>query len=335
MSSDACQQLERLDVVKDSIKKFTSTQSATNAVLRYFELKAIKKAATPSLKKLKLCLTKVAKEMEEKQSAMLAGQLDRNDELSELSSIASESDSQSDSDSDEVSDIEIAQLQESPTGFCPFCHTFQTKLQRHLRRKHSTEEQVSATLTNCDNEKKRLLMQSLREKGRREYNSKHGKKKLPVYRFKDGRMRKMQTFPCAYCSKRVASKQLPRHIENCADRLLKEAGASKLKGTRSYKRAGRYQDLEHIENTNVRKVLSTFAADKVATLAEKDPYLFLFLTFLCNKYVLRNHITTIRQKIRTLARFLLFARQNSNFVFIRDLLESQFFCCYEAAGIIR
>ena len=94
MSSEACQQLERFDVVKTALRqKFTSTQSANNAVLRYFELKAIKKAATPSLKRLKLCFTKVANEMQDKESAMLTRKLDRNDELLEFS-IASESDSQ-------------------------------------------------------------------------------------------------------------------------------------------------------------------------------------------------------------------------------------------------
>ena len=106
-------------------------------------------------------------------------------------------------------------------------------------------------MTNCDGEKKRLLMQLLRREGGNTTQRMAKRSCLLI----DSEMDEceMQTFPCAYCSKRVTFKQLPRHIENCADRLLKEAGASKLKGTRAYKRADRCQDLEHIENTNVQK----------------------------------------------------------------------------------
>ena len=96
---------------------------------------------------------------------------------------------------------------------------------------------------------------------------------------------------------------------------------------REFKRAARYKALEEeVSDDDAREILSKMQDDAVTGLVKADPCLWKFFLGLCNKYsTQKNGFTTISQKVRNVARFLLHCRLQTDLHSVADLLKVENF----------
>ena len=237
-----------------------------------------------------------------------------------------ETESESESElSDEHGEVE---LRESRYNVCTFCHEFHAQLYRHIRRCHGDEPEVAEILDLADCPEKKNIYEAklklLKHRGNFEHNQKlsslEESKKVNIYKF-DNKQAKHKKTCCPYCKRELSEQYLSKHVKDrCPVReLMKEEGSvtEQISG-RGCRRAGRYEELDDIEDKRARKILARMQVDDIRETIRSDADLKLFFLWQCFRYPRDDDIDTIRNKIRTLARFLHHMQDITDILTIHD-----------------
>lgn len=251
---------------------------------------------------------------------------DRNDTSESEESDVSETETETESElSDGYGELE---LRDSRYNVCVFCHEFQSQLYRHLRRCHAEEPEMESILDIADDPEKKSIydakLKQLKHRGNYEYNQKlsdlEKDKKVNVYKF-DGKETKHKKLCCPYCKRELSEQYISKHVKDrCSVKKMMETEGSATENIsgRGCRRAGRYEELSDISDERARKILARMQADDIRETIRSDADLRLFLVWQCFRYQREDDVDTVRNKVRTLARFLIHMQDCSDILTIFD-----------------
>ncbi|XP_077282641.1 uncharacterized protein LOC143908752 isoform X2 [Temnothorax americanus] len=194
--------------------------------------------------------------------------------------------------------------------FCLFCKTWQSKIGRHLERKHKNEKRVKdfTDLPKKSNERKRFI-NMLRREGDFYYNVNNdvNSGELIVCRRPAEKCKNTaQDYVCCPKCKGFFNKlNLRHHTAHCIDQKRK---GSKVCPVLSRQVIGRYAS--QAENILRQIVMPRCHEDRITRIIRYDQLIMEHGNKLCLKYPSPHHHNMIRQRLRQLGRFLLEIRQH-------------------------
>jgi len=195
------------------------------------------------------------------------------------------------------------------TSFCYFCNKPQSKLVRHLRKKHNTERMV-ADLSDADKEKRDMAIMKLRNLGNHSHNQSVIQKGegdfMVVYR-PHGNADYRNYVPCKYCYGYFLKAAIWKHA--CPFAPTSDDG-TRLRGLR--KAATGVSTLTADATSAFAGMLNGMRQDDVGTVASTDALVLQLGQRLCTKFGGdREQFSYVRCKMRQVAKLLLTLRQSS------------------------
>ncbi|XP_066602821.1 uncharacterized protein MAL13P1.304-like [Prorops nasuta] len=203
--------------------------------------------------------------------------------------------------------------------FCIYCKTQQTKLSRHLTRKHADVKEVKDLLLIPKGRPERKdLINNIRKQGQFFYNtsSQENKGELKVMRRPNKNLNKkaIDYAICPQCKGAYSKSALRYHYRVCNKNKSKNKRNVLIKSRQT---TGR---LHEVACDILRKrVFPTLRDDCITKVIRYDELCILFGNKLCDKYKDPHYYDMIRQKLRTIGRFLLEIKKRDNC--INDLFE--------------
>lgn len=194
--------------------------------------------------------------------------------------------------------------------FCLFCKTWQSKIGRHLERKHKEEKRVKdfIDLPKKSSERKNLI-NMLRKEGDFYYNINNDVNsgeliicRRPAEKCKNTAQ---DYTACPKCKGFFNKLNLRHHTAHCIDQKRK---GTKVCNVLSRQIMGRYAS--QADNILRQIVMPRCRDDRITRLIRYDQLIMEHGNKLCLKYPSPHHHDMIRQRLRQLGRFLLEIRQH-------------------------
>ena len=190
-------------------------------------------------------------------------------------------------------------------SYCCYCKMAQSKLVRHLRLVHKTEEEVLELMNENDKRRKNLIISKLRNMGNHQHNRsviESGKGEfLVTYRPKEEGADYRNYVPCKYCFSYLAKKSLWKHSCPLAPKQprIRKASNVQVPGISS-------------SSSSFAFMMSGMRQDEIGRLAAKDGLILELGRKLCSKFGGdQEQFNYIRCQMRLVARLLLQLRSSS------------------------
>ncbi|XP_066600010.1 uncharacterized protein [Prorops nasuta] len=202
----------------------------------------------------------------------------------------------------------------SKKDFCIYCKTEQTKLARHLRRKHADVKEVKDFLLIPKGRlERKSLISTIRKRGQFHFNTNSdiNTGELKVLRRPNKNCKKNATdfSTCPQCTGMYSKSAIRHHYRRCSKKNSKQ---SRTVLSKSRKVTGR---IHEIACPVLRKrVFPTMRDDDTTRTIRYDELCIIFGNKLCEKYRDPHFYDMIRQKLRQLGRFLIALREINNYV---------------------
>ncbi|XP_067310638.1 uncharacterized protein [Pseudorasbora parva] len=195
-------------------------------------------------------------------------------------------------------------------NYCYICQKPQSKLARHLE-KHKTEAEVMEALSYPKrSEKRRRLLEKLRNRGNFQHNVdvlKNGTGQIKLKRTS----KQSKFIHCVYCKGMFSRKELWRHSRRCHFMPGRASGESTKSKVLSLATTAQSVFSESISQ-GVWKLLDPMRQDDISTVVRNDYGILQLAQTLYNKHGAdTTKYEYIRQKLRELARVLLVLRGDS------------------------
>lgn len=207
---------------------------------------------------------------------------------------------------------------------CPFCHTPQSKLPRHMYSKHPEERDVAHHMAATDQQTRTLLMTKMRNLG----NHLHNKKVLAdkkgelfvVYRpSQSASLHPYNYVPCSTCLGWYRKRELWKHKTKCVLNPDKEQKKNHVKESRALLADGKTPRLAEVFS-GMREDNITFTVRGESTLARYADFLLQRTAHYHTK------LGYVRNSLRELGRLTLTYRElNSSSASIKDMLDPRNF----------
>ncbi|XP_066596013.1 uncharacterized protein [Prorops nasuta] len=188
--------------------------------------------------------------------------------------------------------------------FCMYCHTHQTKLSRHLSRKHGDIKEVKEFLLIPKGRRERkMLINIIRKQSQFYYNtnSQANKGELKVMRRPNEKLNKraVDFAFCPQCKGSYSKSSLRYHFRTCNKKRNK---SNRNILTKSRQTAGRIHEVAC--DVLRQRVFPTLREDTITKTIRYDELCILFGNKLCDKYKDAHFYDMIRQRLRQIGRFL-------------------------------
>ena len=283
------------------------------------DLSVMKQKVRPSLDKLVVLTTKMNQQIKQGKRIEKAVKKMNNQEIP------------SECNTDDESSLEYGDegtRKSSNNARCVFCGANETQLPRHMRTKHSKEPEVMkiCAIEGNDPETKlrvRRMWCALRARGDFEHTKRMNDTQIWSRKYETTKERKAATLPCPYCKYEYATTYLSEHIKTrCSQRLTAAAEGEEVKSPpKEHVLSGRAESLSvEIENEVHREIIAGMAVDDVTALVRSDPDIWRYFVHLVERYYDQGYISTLRGKVRDLARFLLHVREHTDLKSVADCL---------------
>ncbi|XP_073805417.1 uncharacterized protein si:ch211-235f1.3 isoform X3 [Danio rerio] len=197
--------------------------------------------------------------------------------------------------------------------YCIYCKKPQSKIARHLERKHNKEEDVAKAVCLPKNSKKRrLLLDQLRYKGDYTHNTtvlESGQGELVTYRQPTEETSPHEYLPCNYCYGFFRKHDLWKHEVSCKNRIglpLEESGKRK----RVQAAASCLLPVQENTTKRCRKIISRMLHDEVSLQVKSDALICEYGDRLLEKHGSDpSKDGYVSQKMRELGRFVIAAKK--------------------------
>ncbi|KAG9268080.1 hypothetical protein AMEX_G18978 [Astyanax mexicanus] len=205
--------------------------------------------------------------------------------------------------------------------FCLYCKKPNTKIARHLERKHCNEIDVARALSFPKGSKQRAaLLEEIRNKGDFEHNIEvleNGDGQLITWRQPEANARPNDYLPCPQCWGFFVKTDLWKHQISCRVRQVKNMKKTK----RIQLHASRLVPVSS-SSSGCKAVLQSMQQDDVSICVRNDPLICKFGDVLFEKHGHQKfQHSYIGQKMRELGRFLIAAREIDKSIHsLQDLL---------------
>jgi len=195
--------------------------------------------------------------------------------------------------------------------FCIFCRTEQSKLSRHLNRKHKDKKEVQDIL--CipkGRPERRALISKIRKNGQYLFNTNRDTNtgELRVMRRPNAKYNKKAcNFAiCAQCKGNYSKSAIQHHYKRCNKKNSKKRNVL----VKSRRITGRIH--ETASKVLRERVFPTIKDDKVLRVVRFDELAIDYGNKLCEKYQDPHFYDLIRQKLRQIGRLLLQIKNQNN-----------------------
>ena len=214
--------------------------------------------------------------------------------------------------------------------YCIYCKRPQSKIARHLERKHNKEEDVArAACLPKNSKKRRLLLDQLRHKGDYSHNVTvldTGQGEIVTYRQPSEEVNPHEYLPCNYCYGFFLKKELWKHQASCK----KNNGPSQEKSSkRSRVQAAASCLIPKKGNATKRcsEIIDRMLYDDVSLEVKSDPLICEYGNRLLEKHGSDpSKDGYVSQKMRELGRFVIASKAlNSNVKKLEDILVPPMF----------
>ncbi|CAG9824676.1 unnamed protein product, partial [Phaedon cochleariae] len=183
--------------------------------------------------------------------------------------------------------------------YCYFCNTLQTKLARHLERKHAQEVEVQKALVfpkGCI--RRRSLLAEIQKKGDFIYSSSHEPISVRRCQTKSNNSEKI---PCPFCKGFYSKKNLHNHV-----RLSCKSEEVKKQNVQTLSRAVLPKLHRKASDALRNKIFPPMRDDEVTKAIAYDELVIVYANLLASKYSSSDHHhKMIRNKLRHIGRILL------------------------------
>lgn len=228
-----------------------------------------------------------------------------------------------------VSEVDGSKKYHQKKHFCLFCEQPQSKIARHLQRKHIDEMEVATALRFAKRSKaRRLHLNLLRKKGNRAHNIqalKEGKGVLvPCKQTSDDKTNHQDYQHCFACHGLFKRKSMRKHVARCtlAQNVRKEMPGK----TRIQALCANAQPVAKGVSEKVWKLVSNMAQDDVAHAVKQDRYILALGEKMYNKKGENpSQHQHIRQTLRELGRLVIKGRKMTPLKKMKDYINPQHF----------
>ncbi|XP_037396315.1 uncharacterized protein LOC119263848 isoform X1 [Pygocentrus nattereri] len=206
--------------------------------------------------------------------------------------------------------------------FCLYCKKPNSKIARHLERKHGEETEVAQALSFPKGSKRRAaLLEEIRNKGDFEHNIdvlENGDGQLITWRQPKANASPNNYLPCPQCWGFFVKTDLWKHEISCRVRQAKNLKKTK----RIQSCASRLVPVSSSVSSGCKDVLHSMHQDEISICVRNDPLICKFGDVLFEKHGHNKfQHSYIAQKMRELGRFLIAAREIDNSVcMLQDVL---------------
>ena len=210
-----------------------------------------------------------------------------------------------------MAEAEAEQVGGSQRHFCTFCKVFQTKLPRHLERKHGNEEDVQKALSYPKKSKERRdVWTMLQRKGDYETNLEAINESKGLKPVRKSKCADADYLPCCFCFGLFLAKKLSSHTSKCFMRDSSQyLPASVVKSSRAM-----FFGDSNIGSNNQKvffSLLNTMKHDEVHLIIRTDNYLIKFAKFELERKE-NERYADIRYSLKVITRLLMKYREVSN-----------------------
>lgn len=196
-------------------------------------------------------------------------------------------------------------------SFCIYCGKGQSKLARHLERKHFNEIEVAQALAKPKGSKDRhKIFDSLRNKGNYHHNVeaiRSGKGQIVTVRRPSEMTDSKDYLPCKHCLGFFKKKELWKHDSVCAQKNQEEQNPKKRKRVQAV--SSRCIPMSADASEGCKSIIQNMHVDEVSLHIRSDPLICKYGDMMFEKH---GHDRTqngyISQKMRELGRFMLAAK---------------------------
>jgi len=148
---------------------------------------------------------------------------------------------------------------------CPFCHSMQTNLQRHIKLKHKDVDVVKHALT-LPQEEKLKVFSSFKKKGIYEYNRKQLKIRDDSCQSERSKANSSELLMCSVCNGFYAKSYVGRHRKTCSAESASAATSYPIKLLTCKNVTDKFKEV----------VLCHFYNDEVGSMCQSDDAIILF-----------------------------------------------------------
>lgn len=197
-------------------------------------------------------------------------------------------------------------------NFCVYCGEGQSKLARHLERKHAKETEVAQALSKPKGTKaRRILFDHLRNKGNYHHNIKiisKGSGEIVTVRQPTKNTNWQDYLPCQHCHGFFKRKELWKHNVVCFKNAEKDSKSRKRKRVQAI--ASRSIPGTPAVSEGCKNIILNMHQDDVSTQVRSDPLICKYgeMMFALHGQDKSQH-NYISQKMRELGRFMLAVKQ--------------------------
>ncbi|XP_063067616.1 uncharacterized protein LOC134459242 [Engraulis encrasicolus] len=198
--------------------------------------------------------------------------------------------------------------------YCVYCQKPNSKISRHLERKHMKELEVAKALSFPKRSRKRkVLLEELRNKGNYQHNVsviQNGVGEIVTSRQPSITVPVSEYLPCQHCLGFFVRKEMWRHEQSC--KLNEKMGGKKQKGRKRVQATSScLVPLPNNDVGGIKEVIYKMRQDEVQLYIRNDP---LILKFGDNLFVRHGHDQAqhvyIAQKMREMGRFMLCVKKH-------------------------
>lgn len=196
--------------------------------------------------------------------------------------------------------------------YCPYCAQSNSKMARHLERKHMEIKDVAYAFSFPVRSKERkVLLDQLRNKGDFKHNAKvleKGSGQLVTWKQPSYKALVKDYLPCTYCYGMFVKKELWKHQSSCGSKRFCVTDNETNKRRRVQSRAARLLPIA-ASSSGCQKVINNMRQDDVSFHIRSDSLICMYGESLYAKHGrVKHRHQYIAQRMRELGRFMLVAK---------------------------
>lgn len=196
--------------------------------------------------------------------------------------------------------------------YCPYCAQSNSKMARHLERKHMEIKDVAYAFSFPVRSKERkVLLDQLRNKGDFKHNAKvleKGSGQLVTWKQPSYKALVKDYLPCTYCYGMFVKKELWKHQSSCGSKRFCVTDNETNKRRRVQSRAARLLPIA-ASTSGCQKVINNMRQDDVSFHIRSDSLICMYGESLYAKHGrVKHRHQYIAQRMRELGRFMLVAK---------------------------